>query len=161
MEFFMQKITDNVYVETGFGGSNNTFVVTGEGIVMIDTPQSPDDALKWRDEIARHGSVKYIINSEPHGDHFTGNFFFEGMVVAPDGVRKAILASDANQLSQQMKQMAPDATLIPDDFYYKPPVITFSQKLTLHLGDHTFELTNLPGHTPYQTAVDVKPKCQA
>jgi cyclase len=149
----MQKVTDNIYVETGFSGSNNTFVVTGEGIVMIDTPQSPDDAIRWRDEIAKHGTVKYIINSEPHGDHITGNFFFDGMVVAHEGIREAILASDADQLRQQMKQMAPDATPIPDDFYYKAPVITFSQKLTFHLGDHTFELTNLPGHTPYQTAI--------
>ncbi len=149
----MQKVTDNVYVETGFGGSNNTFVVTGEGIVMIDTPQSPDDAAKWQEEIAKHGTVKYIINSEPHGDHFTGNYFFEGTVVGHEGVRKAVLAADPDQLRQQMKQMAPDAAPIPDDFCYRPPEITFSQKLSLHLGNHTFELTNLPGHTPYQTAV--------
>ena len=149
----MQKVTDNVYVETGFGGSNNTFVVTSEGIVLIDTPQSPDDAAKWRNEIAKHGTVKYIINSEPHGDHVSGNYFFDGMVVAHEGVREAILASDVEQYKQQMKQMAPDATPIPDDFYFKAPVITFSQKLTLHLGNHTFELTNLPGHTPYQTAI--------
>jgi cyclase len=149
----MQRITENVYVETGFGGSNNTFVVTSEGIVMIDTPQSPEDAVKWKDEIAKHGEVQYIINSEPHGDHFTGNYFFDGMVVAHDGVREAILASNPDQFRQQMKQMAPNTTPIPDDFYYKAPVITFSQKLTLHLGDHTFELTNLPGHTPYQTAI--------
>ena len=89
----MYQPTENVYVETAFPGSNNTFVVTGEGIVMIDTPQMPGDAMKWREEIAKHGKVKYIINTEPHGDHISGNYFFEGTVVAHDGVRDAALNS--------------------------------------------------------------------
>jgi hypothetical protein len=32
----MQQLSANVFVETGFKGSNNTFVVTAEGVVMID-----------------------------------------------------------------------------------------------------------------------------
>jgi len=49
----MKKITNNIYVETGFRGCNPGFVVTKEGVVMIDAPQIPTDALKWRDEIAK------------------------------------------------------------------------------------------------------------
>jgi cyclase len=149
----MQKVTDNVYVETGFQGSNNTFVVTTEGVVMIDTPQMPADAIKWRDEIARHGKVRYVINSEPHADHFTGNHFFEGTVVAHDGVREAVLASSVEQLIKQTKETAPDNLPLLEGFTFRPPTITFSQRLTLHLGNHTFELINLPGHSPYQIAV--------
>jgi cyclase len=149
----MQQVTDNVFVETGFQGSNNTFVVTAEGVVLIDTPQMPGDAVTLRKEIAKRGTVKYIIDTEPHGDHFTGNFFFDGTVVAHDGVRDAILASSADELKQRMKEMSPDGPQMPDDFYFKPPAVTFSQKLTLYLGNHTFELTNLPGHSPYQAAV--------
>jgi cyclase len=149
----MQKVTNNVYVETGFAGSNNTFVTTSEGIVMIDTPQSAGEAVKWRDEIAKHGKVKYVINTEPHPDHVSGNWFFEGTVVAHEGVREAILALSVDQTRKQMKEMAPKAPPLPDDFCYKAPSITFSQRLTLHVGKHTFQLINLPGHTPYQTAV--------
>jgi len=60
----MQKITDNVYAETGFRGCNPGFVITTEGVVMIDTPQLPTDAIRWRDEIAKHGSVRYLINTD-------------------------------------------------------------------------------------------------
>ncbi|MBN2238984.1 MAG: MBL fold metallo-hydrolase [Dehalococcoidales bacterium] len=144
----MQKITDNVYVETGFGGSNNTFVVTSEGVVIIDTPQDPADAMKWNAEIAKHGKVKYILNTEPHGDHVSGNFFFEGTVIAHDGVREAVKASSLEQYKEQMK----DASL-PEDFCFKPPDITFSEELTLHFGDHSFRMVHLPGHSPYQAAV--------
>jgi len=31
---------------------------------MIDTPQLPTDAIRWRDEIAKHGSVRYLINTD-------------------------------------------------------------------------------------------------
>jgi cyclase len=149
----MQKITDNVYVETGFQGSNNTFVVTSEGIVMIDTPQMPADAIKWRDEIAKYGQVRYVINSEPHGDHFTGNYFYEGTVVGHEGTREAILESSVEQLKEMTRRMAPDSLPLLEGFTYRPPTITFSQRLTFYLGKHTFQLINLPGHSPYQVAV--------
>ncbi len=149
----MQKITDNVYVETEFPGSNNGFVVTREGVVMIDTPQMPADAIGWRDEISKHGEVRYLINTEPHGDHFTGNCFFGGTVVAHEGTREAILTASVEQLEERLKQISPESLPIMEDFSYRPPTITLSQRLTLYLGDHTFRLINVPGHTPFQVAV--------
>ena len=65
----MQQVTANVYVETGTFGCNPSFVTTTEGIVMIDTPYLPGNAVKWRDEIAKRGEVRYIINTEHHVDH--------------------------------------------------------------------------------------------
>ncbi len=149
----MQKITDNVYAETGFRGCNAGFVVTSEGVVMIDTPQMPLDAIKWRDEIAKYGPVRYLINTEPHGDHFAGNYFFEGTVVAHEGTREAILATPVEQLKERLQQTAPDNLPLMEGFSYRPPTITLSQRLTLYVGDHTFQLINMPGHTPYQVAV--------
>jgi len=35
----------------------------------------------------------------------------------------------------------------------RPPEITFSEKLTLYLGNHTFHLMHMPGHTPFSLAV--------
>ena len=149
----MEKVSDNVYAETEFRGCNPGFVVTKEGVVMIDTPQMPADAISWRDEIAKHGQVRYLINTEPHGDHFTGNYFFEGTVVAHEGTREAILASSAEQLRERLKQAAPELASLMEGFTYRPPTITLSERLTLYVGDHTFQLINLPGHTPYQVAV--------
>jgi len=149
----MQKITDNVFAETEFQGCNCGFVVTSEGVVMIDTPQMPADAVKWRDEIAKHGRVRYLINTEPHGDHFSGNHFFEGTVIAHEGVREAILAASPEQLKERVRQMSPESLPLMEGYGYRLPTITLSQRLTLYLGDHTFKLINLPGHTAYQVAV--------
>ncbi len=149
----MQKITDNVYVETEFQGCNPGFVATREGVVMIDTPQVPADAIKWRDEIAKHGPVRYVINTEPHADHFSGNYFFGGTVVAHDGTREAILAASVEDFKESLKQMSPDSLPLMENFSYRPPTITLSQRLILYLGDHTFQLIHLPGHTAFQVAV--------
>ncbi len=149
----IQKISDNVYAETGFRGCNPGFVVTKEGVVMIDTPQMPADAIKWRDEISKHGAVRYLINTEPHGDHFTGNYFFEGTVIAHEGVKEAILAASVEQLKERLKQTAPQSLPLIEGYSYRPPTITLSQRLTLYLGDHTFQLIHVPGHTPFQVAV--------
>lgn len=150
----MQKITEHVYVETQLRGADHGFVVTKEGVVMIDTPQYPIDAIRWRDEIAQYGPVRYIIITEPHGDHYSGNYFFEGTVVAHEGTREAILQRPLEQFMEVLQDRGQDSLpLLPQGFHFRPPTITLSQRLTLHLGEHTFQLINFPGHTPYQVAV--------
>lgn len=151
----MQKITDNVYVETGFNGCNVSFVVTKEGVVMIETPMVPTEAIQWRDEIAKHGKVRYIINNEPHFDHMSGDYFFDGLVVAQDGSRERIKNSPVKELTTRLEQMAPKSLPLPDDFHFCLPDITLSEKMTIYLGDHTFVLEHLPGHTASQLAVYV------
>jgi cyclase len=151
----MQKISSNVYVETGFRGCNCSFVVTAEGVVMIDTPMVGAEAIKWRDEIARHGQLRYLINSEPHMDHIAGNYFFGGTVVGHEGTRSAILDAKVDELQNMLKNLSPDSTAIAEGFHFRPSTITFSQRLSLYLGKHTFQLINMPGHSPYQAAVYV------
>jgi len=151
----LEKINNNVYAETSFRGCNPGFVVTRDGVVMIDTPQMPADAIGWQDVIAKHGTVRYLINTEPHGDHFTGNCFFEGTVVAHEGTREAIMASTANveQVKERLTQASPELSSQLKGFSYRLPTITLSERMTLYVGDHTFQLINMAGHTPYQVAV--------
>jgi cyclase len=149
----MQKVTKNVYAETNFQGCNPGFVVTSDGVVMIDTPQMPTDAIKWREKIEKHGHIRYLINTEPHGDHFTGNYFFKGTVVAHEGTRQAILAASVQQTKERLKTTSPADYILMKRFKFRPPTITFTKEMTLYVGNHTFQLINLPGHTPYQVAV--------
>jgi cyclase len=151
----LQQITKNVYVETEFQGCNTSFVVTGEGVVVIDTPMVPAEARKWNDEAGRHGVVRYVINTEPHTDHVAGNCYFEGTGVSHEGTRQAILSAKVDDLKGMLQWMAPDALPLEEGFHYRPPEITFSQRLTLYPGEHTFQLIHMPGHSPYQLAVYV------
>jgi cyclase len=149
----MQRVTDNVYVETGFQGCNPGFVVTSEGVVLIDTPMLPMDAMKWREEIAKIGTIRYIVNTEPHPDHITGNYFFDGTLVAHEGTRMALQLASLDQLKEMLRDTLSENLTLIGDYRYRLPDITFSQQLTFYLGNHTFKLINMPGHTPYQVAV--------
>ncbi len=149
----MRQVTANVYVETGFRGCNPGFVTTREGVVMIDSPFRPSDAVKWRDEIAKKGEVRYLINTEPHGDHTVGNYFFPGVVIAHRGTREALLTTPVNMIHEQVLMMDPEGFSLMEGYRLKLPSIVFDDRLTLYLGDHTFELIHLPGHTPSEIAV--------
>ncbi len=149
----MKKVSKSVYAETGFPGCNPGFVVTSDGVVMIDTPQNPTDAIKWREQIAKFGPVRYLINTEPHIDHFSGNYFFKGTVVAHEGTRRAILNTSVQQTKERYQQTSPADYKLMKSFKFRPPTITLTKELTVYAGNHTFRLINFPGHTPYQIAV--------
>ncbi len=151
----MQKVTDNVYVESEISVCNTSIVVTKDGVVVIDTPMVPANAKKLAADIAGFGPVRYVINSEPHGDHIAGNCYFGGMVVTHDGTRKALLKAKPEDITGMLQMMAPDSLPLDKEFHFRPSDITFSERLTLYLGDHTFHLIHMPGHTPYSLAVYV------
>ena len=53
----MEQITKNVFVETCIRGCNHGFVTTSDGVVLIDTPHKPSDALKLKAEIAKLAKI--------------------------------------------------------------------------------------------------------
>jgi cyclase len=172
-----QQITANVYAEDRFNmdrGCTPSFVTTSEGVVMIDSPMFPTDAVKWRDLIKINGEIRYIVNTDYHIDHITGNYFFPGTVIAHQGVRDMltgpitnIVASEraekllgtsmgiVDYIQMRIKEKDPAGLPLARHYQVRPPTITFSEQLNLHLGKHTFELIHLPGHTPYHIGVYV------
>ena len=152
----MKQLTANVFVETEQRGSNHGLVTTSDGLVMIDGPHKPSDALRLKADIARRGPLRYILNTEPHGDHWTANAFFDVPVVAHEGVRSRILETDMTAHLARVATFGPDEPRLLEGYRANAPVITFQSEMTLHVGNHTFRMINMPGHTPYQAAVVVE-----
>ena len=94
----MKQLTRNVQIETGLRGSNHGLVTTSDGLVLIDGPHKPSDTLRLKAEIERRGPLRYILNTEPHGDHWTSNAYFDVPVVAHEGVRKRILETESRRV---------------------------------------------------------------
>jgi cyclase len=151
----MKQLTANVFIETGLKGANHGLVVTSDGIVLIDTPHKPSDALRLKGEIGRRSRLRYIINTEPHGDHWTGNAFFDVPVVAQEGVRARILGTDLAAHVARVASFGPEEPKLLENYQPNVPVITFQSEMTLHVGNHTFRMIHMPGHTLYQAAVIV------
>nr|MDO8134423.1 hypothetical protein [Candidatus Njordarchaeum guaymaensis] len=53
----MEKVSGNVFAETKIRGCNPGYVVTSDGVVVIDAPQLPTHAVKMRKEVESHGPV--------------------------------------------------------------------------------------------------------
>ena len=152
----MKQVTSNVWVETETRGCNFGFVTTTDGIVMIDSPHKPTTAMWLKSEIEKRGLLRYIINTEPHGDHWTGNAFFDAPVIAHEGVRTRMLNTDMAEHVARVGTFGPDEPALLEGYTANAPVITFRDSMTIHVGGHTFEMIHMPGHTLYQAAVIVK-----
>lgn len=162
----MRKITPSVFVDTTLRGCNPGYVVTSDGVVVIDTPQLPSAAAALRERIEAEHSIRYVINTEHHVDHIFGNYYFKGAgkVVHHQGVYDNFMTVypelDPFEYARAALPDDPDgAGLFPDrEEYYSDPNkgdIVFTGDLRLTVGDHTFELLHTPGHTPGQVAVHV------
>jgi cyclase len=144
----MKQLTKNVFIETGWSGANVGCVVTSEGLVMIDTPHNPSDAMKWKQQVESKGVVKYLINTESHEDHYFCDFFFKVPVITHEKAREVILKSNVKQMTGVVAFKDPEGVSLVKDYKPNVPVITFSQNLTFYLGKHTFQLIHFGGHSP-------------
>ena len=158
----MRRIGRNVYTEVYFWGCNPSFIVTDDGVFMVDTPQQPIDAVRWREVIEAHGPIRHLVNTEPHGDHINGNAYFPGVeVIGQVGMKEryeqAIPQMTGPQRLERMKETDPDSVWLLNHPSYppNPPTRLFTDELTLRLGNHTFRCLHHPGHTPPQTSVYV------
>ncbi|HSO28514.1 MAG TPA: MBL fold metallo-hydrolase [Candidatus Sulfomarinibacteraceae bacterium] len=163
----MEKVTSNVFTTTKLRGCNPSFVVTSDGVVVIDTPQLPTRAVAMRALAESHGTIRYLVNTEHHVDHIFGNYWFKGagVVVNHRGLydRFMVVGPELDPFAYALEAVPTDdpegASLLPErDDYYRDPNkgrIVFTGDLTLHVGDHTFNLLHTPGHTPGQLAVHV------
>ena len=75
----IRKIADGIYVYVGTNfNSNCGIVITQEGVVLIDSGHNPTDSRAILAAVKKLTPlpVRYLIDTEPHGDHTTGHFVF-------------------------------------------------------------------------------------
>lgn len=161
----MKSLTDHVLVDTEKQGSNPGLVVTAAGVVVVDTPQLPSDAVAMRRTSEEFGQIEYVFNTEHHCDHIFGNYYFNGtgtvihhqeiynrfMVPEPSLDPYEFSADSVRRRDPIGWEIFPERTLYYDNL--NKATVTFTEDVTVRLGDHTFELIHTPGHTPGQTAV--------
>lgn len=159
----MRRLTKNTYTEIYYWGCNPSFITTSDGVFMIDAPQQPIDAVRWREKIEEHGKIRYLVNTEPHGDHILGNSYFPGVtVLGQRGMRarydETVPMMTGDQRFETMKQMDPDSIWLLRHPLYppNPPTKLFDKDLTIKLGKTTIQCIHHPGHTPVQTSVYLK-----
>jgi cyclase len=144
----MIQVTKNVFVETGMPVCNVGCLVTKAGLVMIDTPMRPTDAVKWREATGKFGQAKYVINTEEHEDHWLGSHFLPGILITSQNTRDKLTEKTAAEIQKMVSHIDPQSMSLMKDYKVRLADITFKDSLTLYLGNHTVQLFALPGHTP-------------
>src|SRR6266567_2684860 len=112
----VRKVSPNIATEVYFWGCNPSFVSTIDGVFMIDTPQQPIDAVRWKERLteAYPGPIRYLVNTEPHIDHISGNAYFPGVeVIGHVGLQaryeQAMPQMTSPERVEMIKQADPDS----------------------------------------------------
>lgn len=144
------KLAEGVYGFIGKEGATNSgFVVTREGVVVIDT-QGPKDLallLKKRIREITDKPVLYVINTHFHGDHTFGNQYFkEAKEIISHENTKINLTEKDKEHREQFKRFFGENAL--EGFELTLPTKTIKDTFLLQVGGKTIELAWLGrGHT--------------
>jgi cyclase len=154
----LQEIVAGVFVETEHLGSNNSIVSTREGLVLVDSPHRPTDAMRWRRTAAAMGEVCFLINTDHHIDHTMGNYFLPGTVVSHEITRKQLVenAPSDRYVADLIGVIDPEGAPLIRDYKVRPPTVTFVDRMALDVGGLRFDLTHRPGHTPNSVYIELK-----
>lgn len=153
-----KKLKEGIFVYAqNAADSNATIILTTEGVVLIDSGHRPPDAVALAAALKKLNAqpVRYLINTEPHTDHTTGHWMFSppAIVVAHAGATESMKEGLNPERARKIIAEYPDLKEMKN---FRPitPHIEFRDKLTLHLGDRTFELSFLKSvHSEADTAI--------
>lgn len=156
----MRQISDHVFAEFFFWGCNPGYLTTSDGVFMIDTPQQPIDAVRWREHVLEQGAIRHLVNTEPHIDHIAGNAYFPGVeVIGQRGMlpryEEMVPRMNSEDRRKQLEEQDPNSSWLVAHPEYppNPPTRLFDDSLSLSLGGQPIEVIHHPGHTPPQTSV--------
>lgn len=156
----VREIASNVFLETRLHGANVAFLVTGEGVILIDTPMLPNQARQWLSEIQQRTDqpILYIINTDHHRAHVIGNQFFPmATVIAHEHAWKEMKSygdSFRTRLINMYRERIPEAVAEwRKHLEIIKPEITFTGRTILYKGDKEIHLIPVGGHTPATTVV--------
>src|SRR6202795_2385938 len=157
----IRKLEEGVYVYVGKNfNSNCGIVLTQEGVVLIDSGHNPTDSRAILAAVKKLTPlpVRFLIDTEPHPDHTTGHFVFSppAVIVAAEGAGESMRSRERGDPERIQKLAAPSPEMRSalDGYRFITPDIEYHQKMTLKVGERTFELMYLKGvHSESDTAV--------
>jgi cyclase len=152
----IRKIKDGIYVQSAREVNSTVgIVLTNEGVVLIDTGQTLVDTRQVQEAVRKLTPlpVRYVINTEVHPDHTSGNFVFS----PPATVINHAGAGDAMRKADNPKRFAaasPEIQAAAQGYRLVTPQMEYHERMTLRVGERTFELLRLKNaHSEADTAV--------
>jgi cyclase len=141
--------------------SNCTIILTQDGVVLIDSGHNPPDSHAVMQAVRRLTSqpVRLLINTEPHADHTSGHFVFSppAVIVAAAGAAESMRGAHNPRRWEPQTPGAPGAAEMRaalEGYRLVTPHIEYRDRMTLNVGERTFELHYLKNvHSEADTAI--------
>jgi cyclase len=153
-----RKIKEGIYVQSAREvNSTSSIVLTSEGPVIIDTGQTLIDTREVEQAVRKLTPlpVRFVINTEVHPDHTTGNFVFSpAVVINAEGAGDAMTKASDPQRGATLAKQSPEMAEAARGYRLVTPHVEYKDKMTLRVGERTFELIQMRNvHSEADTAV--------
>jgi len=132
------------YISDNDSSANATFLVSEQGILVVDTGLNAQEGRKLLDEIRKvsQAPVRWIVNTHYHPDHRGGNSAVgpNAVIISTYETRVAVLRSQHGQDAKADPKTAPD--------YQLNQTFPGRQGPTLFIGGHEVQIYHPgPAHT--------------
>jgi len=153
------KVKEGIFVyATNPISSNVGIILTQEGVVLIDSgvnPLASHAVLKAVKQLTSQ-PIRFLINTEPHNDHTTGHFVFSppAVIIAAQGAAESMKKIYNPKRAKKLSAESPEMREAFQGYRLITPHVEYKDKMTLHVGERTFELMHLKGvHSESDTAI--------
>src|SRR5262245_66035208 len=156
-----KKFGTGIYVYVGKNFKSNTgIILTQDGVVLIDTGNEPTDSRAVMEAVKNVTPmpVRFLIDTEPHPDHTTGHFVFASTatIIAAAGAGES-MRNREGQTPDRIEKLAatsPEMKAALEGYKFIPPHVEYSDKMTLYVGERTFDRRYMKGvNTKANTAI--------
>lgn len=153
-----ERVAPDLYFLFDYDSSNAGFLVTDDGVVVIDTRQHPRDGQDLIDRIRKitDKPIKWVINTHFHGDHHLGNPAFKaiGATIVAQRDTAMLMAKTFDKEIARRGKFFESRHYDPKEVRLVLPDLTFERDITIRLGGREVRVFYLgPGQNPGDTFV--------
>jgi cyclase len=143
----LKQIASDLYFFFEFDGSNAVFLVTNDGVLLIDTRTHPRYGKDLLDRIRKvtDKPIKWVVNSHFHGDHHMGNVVFKeqgATFIAHKDTARIMEHVHPKEMARRVDNFK-SRGLDPDAVKLILPDVTFAGEATIRLGGREIRLIDL------------------
>jgi cyclase len=156
----LKQIAPDLHFFFHFAGSNAAFLVTDEGVLVIDARTHPRLGQDLIDRIRKvtDKPIKWLVNTHFHGDHHYGNSAFKAAgatIVAQRDTAHLMQRLHPKETARRVDGFK-KAGLDPNEVKLVLPDVTFDSEMTIRLGGREVRLIYLgPGQQAGDTFVAI------
>ena len=140
----LNQVAPDLYFLYDDLSSNSAFLVTDDGVLVVDTRQHPAHGRDLIERIRKitDKPIRWAINTHAHGDHFLGNPEFKKIgttIIAHRDTRAGMIKNQDLEVKRRMAFFK-SMNLDPAEVKIVLPDVTFDSRLDIQLGNRTVEI---------------------